>query len=306
MEDEFVVCPSCGTRIKAGREFCLRCFGPLPTPERPVRPPIWVSLGLSETKVQAVAIGVGALVIGLIVVIYLTAPPEIDETARPAAAAATPRPATVPAEPAPAAAAATDVVAGAAIFVPSAGPPPPSLSAADVAALETKRTSYEGQLAKAPDDVALLNDLGLVLDQLGRASDAIPRFERAIKLEPQEASFHFNLAHAAVGAGLWDQAVAEYRETARLRPQDYFSQYAVALALHRKGDDAAAISEFQKAIKMSPNDANAHLLLGVSLETVGRVDDAVKEYRKYLTIQPSSADADRLCTHLEALGADQP
>ena len=54
--DEFVVCPSCGTRIKAGREFCLRCFEPLPTPERPVQPTIWVSLGLSDTKKQIVAV----------------------------------------------------------------------------------------------------------------------------------------------------------------------------------------------------------------------------------------------------------
>ena len=29
----YVVCRSCGTRIKAGREFCLKCFEPLPHPD---------------------------------------------------------------------------------------------------------------------------------------------------------------------------------------------------------------------------------------------------------------------------------
>ena len=101
MEDEFVVCPSCGTRIKAGREFCLRCFGPLPTPERPVRPPIWVSLGLSESKVQIVGVVVAAIVIGLGVVIYKTAPPDVDDTARPISATAAARPGAPPITPSP-------------------------------------------------------------------------------------------------------------------------------------------------------------------------------------------------------------
>ena len=89
--NEFVVCPSCGTRIKAGREFCLRCFGPLPTAERPIKPPVWVSLGLSDTKKQVVAGVVAAAVISLGAVIYVTEPQEVDDTARPYSASPTPR-----------------------------------------------------------------------------------------------------------------------------------------------------------------------------------------------------------------------
>lgn len=309
MEEEFVVCPACGTRIKAGREFCLRCFAPLPTAERPIKPSMWVSLGLSDTKKQVVIGAIAAVVVGLVVLIYLTEPPEVDDTPRPAATAVTPRPAAAPGESgtaAPATSSESAAAGSAGVFelAPVAAPSP--LSAADVAGLDAKRTAYESQLATSPDDPTLLNDLGLVLDQLGRSGDAIPRFERAIELSPQQANFHFNLAHAAVGAGLWDRAVTEYRAAARLRPQDYLAQYAVALTLHRKGDDADAIPEFQKAIKLSPNDPNAHLALGVSLEIVGRADEAVKEFRRYLAIQPTSADADRLRAHLHALGVANP
>ena len=308
MEDEFVVCPACGTRIKAGREFCLRCFGPLPTPDNPVKPPIWVSLGLSTAKQQLIVGLVGAAVIGLAAVIYFTEAPSVDETVRPAAAPVKPRVASAAAaEPAGSVRATpTDGGGAAGIFVPAGAATPSALSEADAAGLEAKRASYEAQLGRNADDATLLNDLGIVLDQLGRPADAIPRFERAIELSPQQANFHFNLAHAAAAAGLWDQAAAEYREAARLRPQDYFSQLALALTLHRKGDDAAAIPEFERAIKLSPNDANAHLSLGVSLETVGRVDDAAREFRTYLTIQPNGTDAERLRAHLQAIAAEKP
>jgi tetratricopeptide (TPR) repeat protein len=310
VEDEFVVCPACGTRIKAGREFCLRCFGPLPTPDNPLKPPIWVSLGLSTAKQQLIVGIVAAAVVGLAAVIYLTEGPSVDETVRPAAAPVKPRgsPGAAAAPAASVKAPPTESGGSAGIFVPAGAAPaaPSALSEADAAGLEAKRASYEAQLARNSEDATLLNDLGIVLDQLGRPGDAIPRFERAIELSPQQANFHFNLARAAAAAGLWDQAAAEYREAARLRPQDYFSQLALALTLHRMGNDAAAIPEFERAIKLSPNDPNAHLSLGVSLETVGRVDEAVREFRTYLTIQPNGTDAERLRAHLQAIAAEKP
>ena len=303
MEDEFVVCPSCGTRIKAGREFCLRCYGPLPTAERPIRPPIWVSLGLSEAKVQMIAAGVGAIIIGLVALIWFTAPPAVDDTARPAAAAAAPRPAAAPASSQPSTPAAdADNFNPAATFEPSTTTAPQT----DRAGLDAKRATYEAEAAKHPNDADLLDNLGIVLDQLGRPADAIPWFERAISLGADRPKFHIDLGYAAAGVGLWDRAVGEYRQAVRARPDDFTAQYQLALALHKKGDPAGAIPELQKAVAMAPNDPNAHLSLGVSLEKVGRVPDAVQEYRKYLTIQPNSADAARLRDHLQAIGAGAP
>jgi tetratricopeptide (TPR) repeat protein len=308
--DEFVVCPSCGTRIKAGREFCLRCFEPLPTSDRPVRLPIWVSLGLSETKKQMVAGGAGAAVVALLAIIWMTEPARVDDTARPVVAPAARSNLPTPARsstPTPGPPVAADTIGGAPVFEPTPiGAGPITQSAADLAALESKRAAAEAELVKRPDDVGLLNDLGQALTGLGRPGDAVPRFERAIELAPDNARYHTNLARAAFQAGLWDRAVGEYREAARLRPQDFIVQYTLALTLHRKGDDAAAVAEFQRAIELGANDAGVHLSAGVSLETVGRIDEAVREYRKYLVLQPDSTDAERLKAHLLALAPGNP
>jgi len=311
--DEFVVCPSCGTRIKAGREFCLRCFGPLPTPEKPIKPPIWVSLGLSDTNKQTVALVVAAIVIALGVYIYKTEPAGVDETARPAINQPPPRStAGLPAAPAAAGApasttapAASDSTSNVAIFEPLPAPRG-SQTAADIAALEDKRKTLESGLVQSPDDVGLLNDLGVALTQLGRQADAIPRFERAVQLAPDQMRVHSNFATALMGAGLWDRAVTEFREAVRLRPDNYVAQYALGTVLHRKGDDQSAVTELQKAVKLSPNESGARLSLGVSLETVGRRDEAIKEYQRFLQLQPAAPDADRLRAHLQALGVEKP
>jgi len=306
VEDEFVVCPSCGTRIKAGREFCLRCFGPLPTPERPVRPPIWVSLGLSESNVQIIAVVVAAIVIGLGVVIYNSAPLDVDDTARPIASTPAARPAAPPVAPPAGTAPATEPTASNVGFFDPTVSAGPMMLPSDVAALDAKRAQFESELAKSPDDVSLLNDLGVTLDRLGRQADAVPRFERALALAPDRARVHSNLAHALSALGLWDRAILEYREAVRLKGDDYLSQLTLGTMLHRKGDDQAAVTELQKLTKIAPNEAEGHLWYGVSLERVGRRDEAVQEFRRFLALQPSSADGDRLRAHLQDLGVDKP
>jgi Flp pilus assembly protein TadD len=306
---EFVVCPACGTRIKAGREFCLRCFGPLPTAERPIKPPVWETFGFSDAKKQVVVVGIAAAVVGLGVLIYMTEPPAVDEVARPAVATAAPSPRPAP-PPDPArteaTAASSDVASNVGIYEPLPAVTASSMTPEDVAALEDKRKTLEGELAKSPDDVGLLNDVGVALEQLGRPADAIPRFERAVTVAPDQAKLRVNFARALTGVGLWDRAVGELREATRLRPTDFFSQYTLAMTLHQKGDDRGAADEFQKLVKLGPNQANGHLAYGVSLETLGRRDEAVQEYRRFLTLQPTAPDSDRLREHLQALGIEKP
>jgi len=49
----YVVCTKCGTRIKAGREYCLRCGDALPPPDAPAIVTMWESLELSPADPDA-------------------------------------------------------------------------------------------------------------------------------------------------------------------------------------------------------------------------------------------------------------
>jgi tetratricopeptide (TPR) repeat protein len=301
----FVVCPACGTRIKAGRRHCLRCFETLPDPDVPVRPPIWESLALSQGAKMAVGIGASALVVALVGVIWSTWPAPIDDEARPAVGgtAAPARPAalspasTIPnqTDPAPLEQAAEIVEAK-----------PRELSSADRASLEASRGAYEQALAKTPDDPEALNNLGQTLARLNRPEEALPRFARAVELAPTNARYHINMARTASTLGQGSRAVAEYREAVGLLPEDYAMRYTLAVTLQKNGDHASALPEFERAIALAPTDASLHRAYAVSLEQLQRVPEAVREYRRYLEMRPSAPDAAGLRAHIEGLRSGEP
>jgi Flp pilus assembly protein TadD len=308
----YVVCAACGTRIKAGRGHCLRCFEPLPDPDTPVLPPIWESLGLSQGNLMIVGVVFAALVLSLGTLIWKTWPRDVDEEARPATTA----PATA-AAPAGAAPAGTPGGVGASdgpIVAP--GYQPMSASAADPAqngntALTggdpaVARAAYEQALVETPNDPEALNNLGQALLRLGRTGEAITRFERAIAIAPGKARYHFNLARTVAQLGHLDQAIAEYREAVRQSPDDYNSQFNLATALQERGDTDAAIPEFQKAVTLAPGEPTFRIALGLSLERAGRSADAVSEYRQFIQMAPASPDVPRLKAHIEALSTALP
>lgn len=306
----FVVCASCGTQIKVGREYCLRCGEQMPAQDAPVHVPLSESLGLSSANLFGLIGAAAAIVAVLIGVIWQTRPAVVSNVAqpvnRPGAVAKMPPPR--PTEVAPAS---VDDVPEAAPMVMTAT----RAEAIDAARagtgaftagnFEAARAAYEEALAKHPDDPEVLNNLGLTLARMGKPAEAVARFERAVALVPDKSDYHFNLGHAAGALGQWERAVEQYRAAIALFPTDYATQYNLAMALRKKGDDRAAVPEFEKAIALAPGEGSFHLSLGTSLEHIGRVADAAREYRTYLQMVPNAPEAAPLKAHLEALAAAQ-
>lgn len=295
----YVVCRKCGTRIKAGRGHCLKCFEPLPDPEAFVAPPLSESLGLSRNA-QMVVWAVATFAATLLgFMIWQTWPTREDDVAQPAdSATLSPAPARALA-PAP-----SSEAAGAASRAPSeaaSSDAPVAASTAADANLEATRAEYEQKLGDDPKDPVLLNKLGEVLVRMGRVDEGAARFARAVALQPLEPAYRINLARAAGELGQMDRSVDQYREAARLHPRDYDILNGLGLALQKKGDDEAAVVEFTKARKANPAAPGAVLGLATSLEKVGRVDEAVDVFHQYLDMAPSPAEISRVKAHLALL-----
>ena len=75
----FVVCASCGTQIKAGRAYCLRCGEVLPVEGEPIKVSAWESLQLSQTKLMILLAVVALIVLTLVLVIWQNQPPPVDD-----------------------------------------------------------------------------------------------------------------------------------------------------------------------------------------------------------------------------------
>jgi tetratricopeptide (TPR) repeat protein len=289
----FVICASCGARIKANRERCLRCEAPLVAWQKPELLPSW----LQRLGGGTLIFGILALT-GLAVVVALFIDSRVqssDDGARP-----TNRPRTAQQPAADAAGLGS---------VPMSGVEPADFldvrrGTADLSGdVAAARATYEEALEKTPDNPELLNNLGLVLERLHQIDAALVRFERASQLDPQNWVYHFNLAHAiSLRRGL-DRAVAEYRIAADLLPSNYATHYNLGMTLRRKGDELSAIAVFQKGIEIAPTVAPLRLALAVSLESLGRTAEAQQEFQTYLDIFPGAPNAPTVRLHLQSLTA---
>ena len=211
----FVVCASCGTQIKAGRAYCLRCGEDLPAEGAPGKFSAWESLELPQHKLLIFLGVVALIVVMLVVVIWRTQPVPEFEVVQPlnlpgALAPVVPAPAAESAAPAesprPAPRASIDVPRTAVDATRS------GVAAYRAGNYDAARAAFEQSVALSPDDAEALNNLGQTLIRLNRVSEAVSRFERAVVLSPNNGPFHFNLAHAMGLLGKWDRAVAEYRD----------------------------------------------------------------------------------------------
>jgi Flp pilus assembly protein TadD len=286
----FVICASCGARIKANRERCLRCEAPLVAWRKPELLPFWLQRWGGGTLIFGTLTAVILLLVG---VMYLESSSGAPDTR--GASASRPVQSGARSEgTGPAGISAIEPVT----FLDAPGRGTASFVLGDLAAA---RTRFEDALAKNPGDPELLNNLGLTLERLGQFDQAAARFERATQINSRKWSYHFNLAHAASERQDWDRAIAEYRLAVELLPADIITRYNLAMALHRKGDEGGAIGELQKGIELAPNIPSFRLALGVCLEKAARVSEAGREYATYLELAPSAPDAERVRSHLRSI-----
>jgi tetratricopeptide (TPR) repeat protein len=162
-----------------------------------------------------------------------------------------------------------------------------------------EETLFRANLAGNPDGPDLHNDLGVALMRLGRAPEAAPEFEAAVRLRPGSATFHNNLGLAlasAPGRGL--DAIAEYRAALRLDPNYQAAHLNLGLAwmaMPGRREDALAecekaIEEYRAALRIDPNFWEGHLNLGIAYAQLpGRQSEAIAEYREALRLKPDSA-----------------
>jgi tetratricopeptide (TPR) repeat protein len=160
---------------------------------------------------------------------------------------------------------------------------------------ENSGSLFEHTLAVTAENVHAEVNLGSYLMSLpGRAPEATPHIETAIRLDPNLPEAHSDLGSLLVNTpGRLADAIAEFRTAVRLKPDYAVSHDNLANALAAAPDHLPeALAEFKTALRLDPEDPDTHSSYAAALFKIpGRWNDAVAEYQAALRIKPDSVKA---------------
>lgn len=152
-------------------------------------------------------------------------------------------------------------------------------------------------------EARLANETGKTLIRQGRRDEAVASFERAIRLDPDLAEAHNNLAITLNDRQRYDEAIAEYRCAIQLNPHYAEAHFNLGNAFRRKGESQAAIAAYQAALELRPDLAEAYNGIGNVLVDNGRHAEAAEAFSKVIAMRPKQAMGyNNLATALRGMG----
>jgi tetratricopeptide (TPR) repeat protein len=113
---------------------------------------------------------------------------------------------------------------------------------------------YRDALRLDPASVEAHNNLGNLLDKMGRKDEAMAQYREALRLRPEAPLAHDNLGTLLIQLGRFEDGMREYTEAARLKPDDPLPHYLMGKAWLRHGQSAKAVLAFQESLRRDPDD----------------------------------------------------
>jgi tetratricopeptide (TPR) repeat protein len=148
------------------------------------------------------------------------------------------------------------------------------------AVLDRVVAAFSATIRIAPDFARGHCNLANALAQQGKIDDAIAEYRAAIRLEPGLAEAHCNLGDALANQVRLDEAVVEYRAAVRLKPEIAVAHYNLGNALMNQEKLDEAVAEYRTAIRLQPSFAEAHCNLAEVLSRQGDFAGSLEMYRK--------------------------
>jgi tetratricopeptide (TPR) repeat protein len=175
-----------------------------------------------------------------------------------------------------------------------------ALASVDLGELEVAEAHYRESLAIEPQP-AIYSDLGFVLERQGLTDEAVEMYRKALELDPELATPHYNLGGSLVRRG--EYAAAERHFRAALEQEPSAPAYdGLGYALWKQGRVDEAFGALHAAIEADPKHPAAYEHLGTILVAQGRLAEAESHYRLVVRTRPNAAAHMQLAEVLMRLG----
>jgi Flp pilus assembly protein TadD len=148
-------------------------------------------------------------------------------------------------------------------------------------------------LQLSPDDVDVLNELGVAVWRQGRPVEAEAIYLRARDLKPDDFRILNNLGLALYNQGRIDEAGDCYRRALELQPATFDARMNLGIVLSDQGHFDEAMTWFQAAHELRPDSADILQNLGMNLGRQGRWPEAIDYYQQALKRKPDFPEVHR-------------
>jgi len=149
---------------------------------------------------------------------------------------------------------------------------------------------YRRILADDPDNLAALNAMGVIANQLGRPDLALDYFGHVLRLADGHAIHHNNFGQALLALGRLDEAIDSFRRAIALAPTMAEAYGNLALAFRAQGKTGEAILLLKRAIALKPAFTQAHNNLANMMAELGQFDAAIEQYDQALATMPGDPE----------------
>jgi tetratricopeptide (TPR) repeat protein len=144
----------------------------------------------------------------------------------------------------------------------------------------------------------LRHEFAIALSMMGRtnliadANEVINVLKEAIRLDPDEAEYHYKLALAWNEIERTDKTVSSLVKAVQLNPRHPRAWYNLGLARNLTGQPEAAIAALLKAENVEQNDPSIpYARATILLNPLRRIPEAIEAAQRALQIQPGYGPA---------------
>ncbi len=145
-------------------------------------------------------------------------------------------------------------------------------------------------LVSNPSYLTAHRDLGFILMDIGRSSEALPHLHEVLKWGEPDIEVMAKLADCAEKLGQNDIALSAHQKLCKAMPQSSAPRVNLGRFYAKNGDLGNALAAYAEAIGLEKDSANAYFNMADALYQLGRYQLAIDVLQTALKLEPSRAE----------------
>lgn len=150
---------------------------------------------------------------------------------------------------------------------------------------------YKQVIKIVPDNVQILNNLGLVILEQGKTEEALEIFSTLAKKSPNDLSYRYNLAASYTKLGKLCEAAENFEKVIVGDSKNLAVLVSLSSIYVNLGNFEAAIDACKRVIELSPDSLTAYKNLVTAYRSSYQITEAIEAGEKLLELSKGSIEA---------------